>query len=473
MNLVIALSWFHRKVGPMIFYSYPEGMLKEEEKIRIADQIDQAFEEGFFSHSFDNIISMNYYFEIYSEWARGQKEMLMISIIFYENVTPDIEHEVLGQCIEFSRKLKKNKEIYKAFYVEDELLHSETSLKIKKYNDTLKVWVQELYWTLIEKTREKSEEEILATLLNKKTVYEVINLLSNGPLSLEDLEFWFKNEFPDENLKEILEELEQERIVFINDIGVENYVLLTKQIIVERIPPLCIITLFEEKPELEELTKIFLKKVQNFFSAYVPNKEDSQRLIKLVANSKIYNLLCQLREGPLPKNKLIDALGDNQLRNTLDNIKILEEADLIDEFDYKGDRLIILKTDIRFKTEFPHYLRKLIPKETKAKIAQPYKPTRKDGLYMAYVGKNMAETEMSPAEISYTLDQLKDLFGEPKKDYRELPNLKNLIEQDFLMELISKEYKAEEENNQGSQKQKYNKKSIEPKNKSKKKKQKK
>ena len=46
------------------------------------------------------------YFEIYSKWARGQKEMVMISVIFDESVPPDIEHEVLGQCIDFAQKLK-------------------------------------------------------------------------------------------------------------------------------------------------------------------------------------------------------------------------------------------------------------------------------------------------------------------------------------------------------------------------------
>jgi len=439
LNIIIALSWFHRKIGPMIFYSYPEGTLKEDEKIRIADQIDQAFEEGFFSHSFDTIISLNYYFEIYSKWARGQKEMLMVSIIFDENVTTQIEHEVLGQCIEFSKKLKMNNEIYKAFYLEEDIDYS-INPEVKSYNETLKIWIKELYWTLIEKTREKSEEEISANLLNNVAIYELINILSNGPLSIEDLKYWFTNEFPHEDFDNILNKLEKERIIFKNDIGVENYVLLTKQISVERIPPLCIISLFEEKPQLEELTKIFLQKVQNFFNKYVPTQEDSQILINLVANSKIYNLLCQLREGPLPKNKLIRAFDEKYISEILENIEILKNAEVIEEFEYKGDVLLLLKTDIRFKTEFPQYLQKLISKRTRAKIARPYKPTKKNELDIGYIKKDMKTEEISHAEVYYSLEELKQLFGEPKQPYKDLPNLGNLVEQNFLLDLVKKNY---------------------------------
>ena len=68
MPQTIALSFFHRKIGPIVIFAYPENNLNEIAKLRIADIMDQAFEEGFFTHSFGEPTSMNYYFEIFSSW---------------------------------------------------------------------------------------------------------------------------------------------------------------------------------------------------------------------------------------------------------------------------------------------------------------------------------------------------------------------------------------------------------------------
>ena len=67
LNTIVALSYFHRKIGPLVFYSYPESILNDDLSVRIANIMDQTFNEGFFTHSFENLNSMNYYFEIHSD----------------------------------------------------------------------------------------------------------------------------------------------------------------------------------------------------------------------------------------------------------------------------------------------------------------------------------------------------------------------------------------------------------------------
>ena len=62
----------------MVFYSYPEGNLEDKLATRIANIMDQTVSEGFFTHSFEQRNLMNYYFEIQSDWARGNRDMLMI-----------------------------------------------------------------------------------------------------------------------------------------------------------------------------------------------------------------------------------------------------------------------------------------------------------------------------------------------------------------------------------------------------------
>ena len=94
-------------------------MLDEQLSTRIANIMDQTVSEGFFTHSFESKNSMNYYFEIHSDWARGNKEMLMVSIIFNQQTQPEIEQNVLSLCTDFSEKLQSNEDIFTAFYIND------------------------------------------------------------------------------------------------------------------------------------------------------------------------------------------------------------------------------------------------------------------------------------------------------------------------------------------------------------------
>jgi uncharacterized protein (DUF2132 family) len=377
MHITVALSYFHRKMGPMVYYYYPQDSLRESEKIRIADFMDSAFEEGFFSHTFDNLISMNYYFEIFSEYARGMKEMLMISVVFDESVPSDVEYEVLAQCIDFAKKLRDHQHIFKAFYTEEDLQYYQRDPdNVKKYSELIKVWIDEFYWSIIELAREKTEEEIIAILMSKPSVYDTIKYLSSGPIAREDLQTWFKSKFDNISLDDILKTLEKERFVFINNIGVENYVLLVKDVSVFRIPPDCIVTLFEEKPELSNLMSIFIERVQTYFSDYETSIEDTINLFSLVADPKIYNILSQLRQGPLSKTNLSIMYSKDQLSQFHNNLDLLKEKSIIEEFDQDGKPIILLLTDIRFVTQFPRYLAVLIPKETKGQIAKSYQPKR-------------------------------------------------------------------------------------------------
>ena len=107
MTTVVAISYFHKKIGPTMFYSYPEGSLDEDLSTKIASVMDQTFEEGFFTRSIGSINCMNYYFEIASDWARGNKDMIMVSIMFFDQ-QPSQEMEMNVQSLsgDFVKKLK-------------------------------------------------------------------------------------------------------------------------------------------------------------------------------------------------------------------------------------------------------------------------------------------------------------------------------------------------------------------------------
>jgi len=378
LKTIASLSYFHRKIGPIVFYSYPEDLLDDKLSTRIANIMDQQFTEGFFTHSFKETITMNYYFEIQSDWARGNNDMLMISIIFDEQTDMRIEEKIQDLCIEFSDKLKSNENIYTAFYISDiNNFDPDEQEKIIQNNELIKLWVRELYWASVEVTREKTEEERLAELLSNKYIFLTLRKLSKGPLPLEWMKEWFQDNFPDKNFEETIETLAEKQLIFVNQIGiVEKYILLLKEVNAERIPPDSVIEYIDETPELIDL---ILPKVQKYFSKYETKtkeelEEDSFSLFKIIADPKKYNVLSELRNGLIPRDKLPKLVSKRNLDALSKVLTYLKEHDVIEELKFKDERYIILKTNLQVTTAFPEYLRKLLPKEAKPVVADKYNP---------------------------------------------------------------------------------------------------
>jgi len=381
LKTIVAISYFHRKIGPLVFYSHPKNSLDKDLSVKLANIMDQQFKEGFFTHSFENLKSMNYYFEIHSDWARGNKEMLMISTVFDQQILPEIEEKISDLYIEFSERLQSNEEIYTAFYINDLNYHeNEKELIIK--NDTLvKALLNKLYWDIIEDTREKTEEEKIALLMNDQHIFETIERLSQGPIPLEWLREWFIENFPNKDFEEIKNTLVNRQFIFVNQIGfVEKYVLLLKEVNAERIPPDSVIEYIDDKPELIDL---LLPKVQDYFSEYEKKsdeelKEDTFTLFQIMADSKKFNVLSELRNGLISKDKLPKLVSKKSLDSLMENIEFLKKYDVIEELNYNSETYIVLKTNLQISTTFPKWMRKLLPKESKPVVANKYSPKLKD-----------------------------------------------------------------------------------------------
>ncbi|MFX0040789.1 MAG: hypothetical protein ACFFB9_03265 [Promethearchaeota archaeon] len=382
MKTIVALSYFHRKIGPLVFYSYPKDMLERDLALKIANIMDQQFSEGFFTHSFENLKSLNYYFEIHSDWARGNKEMLMVSIILDQQISTEDEEQISILCTEFSEQLQSNEEIYTAFYINDlNNFEEEDQESITKNESLIKAWVKNLYWVILEDTREKTEEEEIAILLNDKHIFLTLEKLSEGPILLEGLREWFIDKFPEKNFNEIIEILDERQFIFINQIGlVEKYVLLVKEVNAERIPPDSIIEYIDDKPELIEL---LLPKVQEYFSEYEKKtreeiKDDGFILYKIMADPKKYNVLSELRNGLISKDKLPKLVSKKSLDSLMENIEFLKNFDVIEELNYDDETYIVLKTNLQITTAFPEWMRKLLPKESETVVADRHKSNRSE-----------------------------------------------------------------------------------------------
>jgi len=143
---IVSLTYFKRRSGPLIYYYYPENSLTVTEKASIVDTMISASNEKYFIHQSSNLSSLNYYFEILSDWARGKKEMLMISVILNTKITKSIEDIILSICIDFETDLTSIKDIYKALYDKDlGSFSDEEQSDIEKISRILRTKIKELH----------------------------------------------------------------------------------------------------------------------------------------------------------------------------------------------------------------------------------------------------------------------------------------------------------------------------------------
>ncbi|HUW43422.1 MAG TPA: hypothetical protein VMV95_00460 [Bacillota bacterium] len=112
LDLHVILTFFDKKIGPIPYFVYPNTQMGFNlEKI---SKLMFQEEEGFFIYSNPSFGTANYYFEINSPLARGEKEMMIISFIFNPTVHDPERFQVLLK--QFIRDLKQNRDIYLAFH---------------------------------------------------------------------------------------------------------------------------------------------------------------------------------------------------------------------------------------------------------------------------------------------------------------------------------------------------------------------
>ena len=143
---IVILSYFERKLGPVVFYSYPEDN-HDDRLALIINIMDQAFKEDYYVHM-SSIVpsSLNYYFEIPSEWARGGKEMLMISVILDKPINKLLGQSIQEICTDFATKLKNIDGLFKALYLNEiERFPEKDHSDIKKINKSLRAKIEDFY----------------------------------------------------------------------------------------------------------------------------------------------------------------------------------------------------------------------------------------------------------------------------------------------------------------------------------------
>jgi small GTP-binding protein len=112
----LILMYFDGQRGPIAFDAIPNAASKDVEAA-LNRLFDASENEGFFEHQSkvggEPFSCANYLFFMESQWARGKKEMVMLSLTVDDNLKPNIFESTLAK---FATALKAIKDGYKGFY---------------------------------------------------------------------------------------------------------------------------------------------------------------------------------------------------------------------------------------------------------------------------------------------------------------------------------------------------------------------
>ncbi len=158
--MYLVLTYFHSISGPTIIFSFPE-MVPKDLSNNIKSLFDVEIENPFFEFVLakENIKIINLFFEIPSEWARGNTEMLMLSIITGKDMKSESFYEILRMA---SNKIMSQSNIYKSLYLDN--FPSKKDSEIEEKYEELKGIVLKL----LNEFEDKKKELLLMELVSSK-----------------------------------------------------------------------------------------------------------------------------------------------------------------------------------------------------------------------------------------------------------------------------------------------------------------
>jgi len=222
VNIKLLLSHFHPTIGPQIFLSYPKADYSNFNPI-IQVLMDYNFTPNHLTeyslHGDQNIKFYNYYFELNSTFARGNREIVMLTAVTEVEVNTEFLTELFGIT---AQKMKSFPNIFKGFYLDTRPSDSEITKEFQK----LQILFDNCYASLEKKNSQRvvvdrlfdmrnvqieSETlQILKTLLNTLTVVidarvpeGKLMLYDTGLIIGEKFEHLFKHNTPNELVPEI------------------------------------------------------------------------------------------------------------------------------------------------------------------------------------------------------------------------------------------------------------------------------
>ncbi len=177
-DFFLTLSYFDNIFGPRIFHSIPAKLsndMKEEILKYMNIDVHEGLIVGISSTPKNRIKIINFNFEIPSKWARGGKDMLMVSIICEKNYRSAMFQD---KIYKFQDRLHEIPDIYKAFYQQRDELSKNPGIPeaVSKLKETVSDYYKE-----VEKIIENPNMGIFLTLgLSKAGKSTILHYLKNN-----------------------------------------------------------------------------------------------------------------------------------------------------------------------------------------------------------------------------------------------------------------------------------------------------
>jgi small GTP-binding protein len=168
--------YFDKQRGPIAFDTTPKEISKDVESL-LGKLFDVSEEEGFFEHNSklgkEPFACANYLFFMDSAWARGEREMVMLSLIVEDNIKLEIFEDTLTK---FATAMKSIKDGFKAFYAKSDKSDSgiEKSLKL------IKLLVTDCYEACRRKPEAQKPGKLLVLGLQAVGKTSIINQLTKA-----------------------------------------------------------------------------------------------------------------------------------------------------------------------------------------------------------------------------------------------------------------------------------------------------
>ena len=204
--------------------------------------------------------------------------------------------------------------------------------------------------------------------IKRKIIYR---LREEGVVSKSELMIWLKDKFREGfvDLDGIIIDLVKREIIKEASVKgmLSELIFLINDIVMLRIPPLKILENPVERGIPEKLSEDYKTESKNFFSSYRPSEEDNLKIVEILNNPQIYEVIRLLRTAIATRNDL-EKLKKKGIDDVDEVLNKLWETKLVHVFrDDQNVEYYGLICDFHVSLIFPKYQFQVIKKEYEQK----------------------------------------------------------------------------------------------------------
>ena len=327
---LVIMKWDDR-AGTEILVKYPkEIMLTEKTLMQVYSTHEYSGESGMISLMIGSLNIASYY--------TGPEKNFYILLLLNLDDDPDAYEEGL---VDIARIILRN-------------IDDDTSLQM----------IPTLFRRLSVYPTLSDEQRLALTYQNEIKRMIIDRLRDEGVVSKSELMIWLKDKYKQGfiDVEGVLMELIKREIVKEASVkGMSSeFIFLIKDVVIMRVPPVKILQDPADRGLPSQLVETYRADTRRFFQNYRPTIGDNLRVIDILTNPQVYEILRLLRTAVVTKTEL-KKLRKKGVEDLDDALKMLWDTQMIKVFpDDRENEYYALLTDFYLNLTFPKYLMNVI-----------------------------------------------------------------------------------------------------------------